>query len=119
MLGDGLDKPISPQMTWIGWSHNPEVAGSNPAPATAKGAGNGAFRFAREPHAPSSDTARGVYPATDWLSQSSKRVGAEGVVVELRGEVASVEVGRHRTGVVIGAENAPGELVEPELLGTG
>src|SRR6266540_4668807 len=24
-------------MTWIGWSHNPEVAGSNPAPATAKG----------------------------------------------------------------------------------
>jgi len=33
MLGDGLDKPISPQMTSIGWSHNPEVAGSNPAPA--------------------------------------------------------------------------------------
>src|SRR6185503_4019359 len=34
-----------------GWSsqvarraHNPEVAGSNPAPATARGAGNGAFR---------------------------------------------------------------------------
>jgi hypothetical protein len=26
-------------------AHNPEVAGSNPAPATAKGAGNGAFRF--------------------------------------------------------------------------
>ena len=26
---------------------NPEVAGSNPAPATAKGAGNGAFRFPR------------------------------------------------------------------------
>ena len=26
-------------------SHNPEVAGSNPAPATAKGAGDGAFRF--------------------------------------------------------------------------
>jgi hypothetical protein len=25
MLGDGLDKPISPQMAWIGWSHNPEV----------------------------------------------------------------------------------------------
>jgi len=45
MLGDGLDKPISPQMTWIGWSHNPEVAGSNPAPAIAKGAGNGAFPF--------------------------------------------------------------------------
>jgi hypothetical protein len=26
-------------------AHNPEVAGSNPAPATAKGAGNGAFRL--------------------------------------------------------------------------
>jgi hypothetical protein len=26
-------------------AHNPEVAGSSPAPATAKGAGNGAFRF--------------------------------------------------------------------------
>jgi hypothetical protein len=26
-------------------AHNPEVAGSNPAPATAKGAGNGAFRM--------------------------------------------------------------------------
>ncbi len=22
MLGDGLHKPISPQITWIGWSHN-------------------------------------------------------------------------------------------------
>jgi hypothetical protein len=37
-----------------GWSsqvarraHNPEVAGSNPAPATAEGPGNGAFRFCR------------------------------------------------------------------------
>src|SRR5262245_58692340 len=28
-------------------AHNPDVAGSNPAPATAKGAGNGAFRLAR------------------------------------------------------------------------
>src|SRR5437879_1952969 len=35
-----------------GWSsqvarraHNPEVAGSNPAPATKEGPGNGAFRF--------------------------------------------------------------------------
>jgi mannose-6-phosphate isomerase-like protein (cupin superfamily) len=28
-------------------AHNPEVAGSNPAPATAKGPGNGAFRFSR------------------------------------------------------------------------
>ena len=28
-------------------AHNPEVAGSNPAPATAKGPGNGAFRFYR------------------------------------------------------------------------
>jgi len=25
--------------------HNPEVAGSNPAPATSKGPGNGAFLF--------------------------------------------------------------------------
>src|SRR5205823_8988354 len=37
-----------------GWSsqvarraHNPEVAGSNPAPATSEGPGNGAFRFGR------------------------------------------------------------------------
>src|SRR4029434_3284060 len=29
-------------------AHNPEVAGSNPAPATAKGAGDGAFRFSSE-----------------------------------------------------------------------
>jgi hypothetical protein len=28
-------------------AHNPEVAGSNPAPATAKGVGNGAFRVSR------------------------------------------------------------------------
>ncbi len=28
-------------------AHNPEVAGSNPAPATAKGAGNGAFRVSK------------------------------------------------------------------------
>src|SRR5437764_9273245 len=28
-------------------AHNPEVAGSNPAPATAEGAGDGAFRFVR------------------------------------------------------------------------
>jgi len=26
-------------------AHNPEVAGSNPAPATSGGPGNGAFRF--------------------------------------------------------------------------
>jgi hypothetical protein len=31
MFGEGLDKPTSPHVTWIGWSHNPEVAGSNPA----------------------------------------------------------------------------------------
>src|SRR6476659_6395922 len=47
---------VRPSYTWpcdAGWSsqvarraHNPEVAGSNPAPATAKGAGNGAFSFA-------------------------------------------------------------------------
>src|SRR6266545_7973692 len=48
MLGDGLDKPISPQMTWIGWSHNPEVAGSNPAPATPKGPHTRAFCFLAE-----------------------------------------------------------------------
>jgi hypothetical protein len=29
-------------------AHNPEVAGSNPAPATTKGAGNGAFRLLSE-----------------------------------------------------------------------
>src|SRR5690348_13870157 len=34
-------------------SHNPEVAGSNPAPATAKGARKGAFRFLRVLHGPS------------------------------------------------------------------
>ncbi len=32
-------------MTSIGWSHNPEVAGSNPAPATQKGPQTRAFRF--------------------------------------------------------------------------
>ena len=32
MTGYGLDKPISPQITRIDASHNPEVAGSNPAP---------------------------------------------------------------------------------------
>jgi hypothetical protein len=30
-------------MTWIDESQNPEVAGSNPAPATEKGPGNRAF----------------------------------------------------------------------------
>src|SRR5262245_14205171 len=35
-------------------AHNPEVAGSNPAPATAKGAGNGAFRSLSEQAANSS-----------------------------------------------------------------
>jgi hypothetical protein len=45
MLGDGLDEPISSQMIWIGWSHNPEVAGSNPAPATQKGPQTRAFCF--------------------------------------------------------------------------
>jgi hypothetical protein len=29
-------------------AHNPEVAGSNPAPATSKGPGNGAFRLMRD-----------------------------------------------------------------------
>jgi hypothetical protein len=32
---DRLDVP--PQMTWIGWPHSPEVAGSNPAPRYYKG----------------------------------------------------------------------------------
>jgi len=32
-------------LTWQRSSHNPEVAGSNPAPATSKGPGNGAFRL--------------------------------------------------------------------------
>src|SRR6478672_2958805 len=46
---------VQPSYTWAcdaGWSsqvarraHNPEVAGSNPAPATANGARKGAFRF--------------------------------------------------------------------------
>jgi hypothetical protein len=45
MLGDGLDKPISSQITWIDASHNPEVAGSNPAPATAKALETGPFCY--------------------------------------------------------------------------
>src|SRR6266542_4893988 len=48
MLEDGLDKPISPQMAWIGWSHNPEVAGSNPAPATQKGPAKQGLLFAEK-----------------------------------------------------------------------
>src|SRR5262249_6453556 len=40
----------------------------------------------------------------------------EGVVVELRAEVEGVDVGRHEARVVPGAKEAPGELVEPELL---
>src|SRR5437588_1373001 len=32
-------------LTWQQTTHNPEVAGSNPAPATQKGPGNGAFRY--------------------------------------------------------------------------
>jgi hypothetical protein len=32
-------------MVWQRMAHNPEVAGSNPAPATGKGPGNGAFLF--------------------------------------------------------------------------
>src|SRR6266542_3575576 len=43
MVGHGSRKPISPRMTWIDASHNPEVAGSNPAPATAKGPHTRAF----------------------------------------------------------------------------
>ena len=33
MTQDHLSKPNRPQLTWIGAAHNPEVAGSNPAPA--------------------------------------------------------------------------------------
>src|SRR5215468_8942588 len=75
-------------------AHNPEVAGSNPAPATAKGAGNGAFRlesesipapaagaqtsarklaietFARTPHEPQSRTIRSVIRASPLLTSS-------------------------------------------------
>src|SRR6266542_1180738 len=36
---------MSPQLTWIGWSHNPEVAGSNPAPATEIGPQARALNF--------------------------------------------------------------------------
>ena len=43
--------------------------------------------------------------------------GGERVVVELCAEVARVDVGRHRARVVIGPENASGQLVEPELFG--
>src|SRR6266542_6840357 len=32
------------QVAWIGWSHNPEVAGSNPAPAIGKAPETGLFR---------------------------------------------------------------------------
>jgi hypothetical protein len=28
--------PIWPEVAWIGWSYNPEVAGSNPAPGSEK-----------------------------------------------------------------------------------
>jgi hypothetical protein len=35
---------VEPRTTPMGQAHNPEVAASNPAPATTKGAGNGAFR---------------------------------------------------------------------------
>src|SRR6266542_2488135 len=43
MLGYGLGKPISPHVTWIDASHNPEVAGSNPAPAMRKAPETGPF----------------------------------------------------------------------------
>src|SRR6266508_366795 len=45
MTSDGLDKPNWPYVAYLGTSHNPEVAGSNPAPATLKGPGDGAFRL--------------------------------------------------------------------------
>ena len=62
--------------------------------------------------------------AVDWLSQSSKRVGAmrassPGVresVVQLGAEVAGVDVGGHLARVVACLEDTPGELVEAERL---
>ena len=47
------DSGLEPAFRWneaaheytIEAAHNPEVAGSNPAPATAEGPGNGAFRY--------------------------------------------------------------------------
>ena len=43
----------------------------------------------------------------------------QGALVELRAEVAGVDVGHHLPRVVLALEEAPGELVEPELLGAG
>ena len=41
----------------------------------------------------------------------------EGVLVELRAEVAGVDVGHHPARIVVRAQDAPDELVEAELLG--
>ena len=43
-LGACISRNTAEHVYMIEAAHNPEVAGSNPAPATAKGPGNGAFR---------------------------------------------------------------------------
>jgi hypothetical protein len=45
MISHDRSTPFWYQLTQIRTSHNPEVAGSNPAPATEKSPGNGAFRL--------------------------------------------------------------------------
>src|SRR4029450_5863683 len=47
LLEDCISAETAERVYTIEAAHNPEVAGSNPAPATAKGAGNGAFRFSQ------------------------------------------------------------------------
>jgi hypothetical protein len=80
-------------------AHNPEVAGSNPAPATAKGAGNGAFRLLGDAWRCGSSAQR---PVADPVA----RAGAEacGAVVRI-GELTAIE--RETT--------ATDALGEPEL----
>jgi hypothetical protein len=41
------------------------------------------------------------------------------VVIELCAEVAGVDVGRHTAWVIVCAQNATGQFVEPERLGAG
>jgi hypothetical protein len=58
-------------------AHNPKVAGSNPAPATGKGPGNGAFGLLMA--VPSVETFAQLWPtrrriaAQPWISASSER----------------------------------------------
>src|SRR5438067_9384901 len=78
-----------------GWSsqvarraHNPEVAGSNPAPATAKGAGNGAFGFLRRALRP--ETFAPTF-ATETMRgrPNTLRIRTNRGMVELSGEEAA------------------------------